>query len=139
MRADLALSRAIEIGFEMSISGQIVKEASSLGGDNYSYDKAGRLTSAQETPQGGSCTTRAYAYDVDSNRTSMTTRSPGIGGVCSNSGGTTQPYEYDPVDRLMGSGITYDIKSCIRQHCSKHSASMKHTTFEHCRGESADG
>ncbi len=98
----------LDFGLEMSINGQIVKEASTLGTDNYSYDKAGRLTSAQETPQGGSCTTRAYAYDVDSNRTSLTTRSPGIGGVCSNSGGATQGYEYDAADRLMGSGITYD-------------------------------
>jgi RHS repeat-associated protein len=98
----------LDFGLEMSINGQIVKEASSLGTDNYTYDKAGRLTSAQETPQGGSCTTRAYTYDEDSNRTSLTTRSPGIGGVCSNSGGTTQPYEYDEADRLKGTGLTYD-------------------------------
>ncbi|MGN6258866.1 MAG: RHS repeat-associated core domain-containing protein, partial [Solirubrobacterales bacterium] len=67
---------------------------------------AGRLTYADETPQGGQCTTRAYTYDADSNRKSLTTRSPGIGGVCSESGGTTQSYEYDGADRLMGP--TYD-------------------------------
>jgi RHS repeat-associated protein len=98
----------LDFGLETSINGQIVKEASSVGTDNYAYDKAGRLISAQETPQGGSCTTRVYAYDSDSNRKSLTTRSPGIGGVCSNSGGTTQGYEYDAADRLMGSGLTYD-------------------------------
>ncbi|MGN6258223.1 MAG: RHS repeat-associated core domain-containing protein, partial [Solirubrobacterales bacterium] len=67
---------------------------------------AGRLTYADETPQGGQCTTRAYTYDADSNRKSLTTRSPGIGGVCSESGGTTQSYEYDAADRLIGP--TYD-------------------------------
>jgi YD repeat-containing protein len=63
----------LDFGLETSIEGQIVKEASSLGTDNYTYDKAGRLISAQETPQGGSCTTRVYAYDADSNRKSLTT------------------------------------------------------------------
>jgi hypothetical protein len=39
---------------------------------------------------GGGCTTRVYAFDADSNRTSMTTREPGTGGVCAESGGTKQ-------------------------------------------------
>lgn len=96
----------LDFGLEMSINGQIVKETGSLGTEQYSYDKAGRLIGVQETPQGGQCTTRAYAYDADSNRLSKTTRSPGIGGVCSESGGTTQNYEYDGADRLKGP--TYD-------------------------------
>ncbi|MGE5336034.1 MAG: RHS repeat-associated core domain-containing protein, partial [Nitrososphaerota archaeon] len=69
--------------------------------------KAGRLIEARETPQGGSCTTRAYAYDADSNRTSLATHPAAIGGICSNSGGTTQSYEYDGADRLMGE-VNYD-------------------------------
>lgn len=96
----------LDFGLEMSINGQIVKESGSLGTEQYSYDKAGRLIGAQETPQGGSCTTRAYTYDADSNRTSMTTRSPGLGGACASSGGTTQNYSYDGADRLVGP--TYD-------------------------------
>jgi RHS repeat-associated protein len=96
----------LEFGVEMSINGQIVTETGTLGAHHYRYDKAGRLTYADETPQGGQCTTRAYAYDADSNRLSRTTRSPGIGGVCSESGGTTQSYEYDSADRLKGP--TYD-------------------------------
>jgi RHS repeat-associated protein len=91
---------------ERSIFGQIVTETGTFGTEHYSYDKAGRLTYADETPQGGQCTVRAYAYDTDSNRTAMTTRSPGIGGVCAQSGGTTQNYEYDGADRLKGP--TYD-------------------------------
>ncbi|MGN6585942.1 MAG: RHS repeat domain-containing protein, partial [Solirubrobacterales bacterium] len=98
----------LDFGLERSINGQILKESGSLGTDAYGYDKAGRLISAQETPQGGSCTTRAYAYDADSNRKSLTTRSPGIGGACAESGGTTKSYSYDSADRLLAEGLTYD-------------------------------
>lgn len=98
----------LDFGLERSVTGQILKETGTLGTDVYAYDKAGRLVSAQETPQGGSCTTRTYTYDADSNRKSLTTRSPGIGGVCAESGGTTQNYEYDSADRLLGSEIAYD-------------------------------
>jgi RHS repeat-associated protein len=96
----------LSFGLERAISGQILTETGTLGTDHYRYDKAGRLTYADETPQGGQCTTRAYAYDADSNRLSKTTRSPGIGGICSESGGTTQSYKYDAADRLEGP--TYD-------------------------------
>jgi RHS repeat-associated protein len=96
----------LDFGLERSVYGQILTETGTLATDRYNYDKAGRLTSAAETPQGGSCTTRAYAYDADSNRLSKTTRSPGIGGACSESGGTTQSYSYDAADRLEGP--TYD-------------------------------
>lgn len=98
----------LDFGLEESITGQILNETSNLGNDQYSYDKAGRLTEARETPQGGSCTTRLYKYDADSNRTAMTTRSPEVGGACSSSGGTTQEYSYDAADRLLGSELTYD-------------------------------
>ncbi|HEY6730898.1 MAG TPA: RHS repeat-associated core domain-containing protein, partial [Solirubrobacterales bacterium] len=87
--------------------GQIVLEDGTLGKDEYSYDKLGRLVSASETPTGGTCVTRGYTYDKDSNRTKMQT-SAGIGSACSTSGGTTQEYEYDEADRLLGSGLTYD-------------------------------
>lgn len=102
----------LDFGLERSINGQIVTEAGTLGTDHYTYDRAGRLTQAQEIPQGGSCTTRVYAFDADSNRTSLTTRTPGIGGACATSGGTTQSYEYDGADRLMGP--TYDGWGRIR-------------------------
>lgn len=98
----------LDFGLEESINGQILRETSNLGNDQYSYDKAGRLTEARETPQGGSCTTRLYKYDADSNRTAMTTRSPEIGGACAGSGGATQEYGYDAADRLLGSELTYD-------------------------------
>jgi RHS repeat-associated protein len=98
----------LDFGLEDSISGQILAETSSLDSHQYSYDKAGRLIEARETPSGGSCTTRLYKYDINSNREEMTTRSPEVGGACANSGGTTQKYKYDSADRLIDEGIAYD-------------------------------
>lgn len=93
-----------EEGLERSIFGQILTDNGNLVKDSYSYDKDGRLTEARETPAGGSCTTRAYTYDLDSNRHTMATRSPGA--TCVTSGGTQQEYHYDAADRLEGP--TYD-------------------------------
>lgn len=97
----------LDFSVERSIDGQVLLEDSSLGKDEYVYDKLGRLITARETPAGGTCTTRTYKYDKDSNREEKTT-SPGLGGACSNSGGTTQKYTYDSADRLLGEGLTYD-------------------------------
>ncbi len=98
----------LEEGEESSIYGQILSQKSLTSSQQYSYDKAGRLTLVHDTPTGGGCTTRAYAFDADSNRTSLTTRAPGAGGACVESGGTPQTYSYDAADRLTDSGIVYD-------------------------------
>jgi len=99
------------LNFEVtrSAAGRILSEAGTLGGKSFAYDAASRLTKAQETPPGGGCTTRVYAYDNNSNRTSKTTRAPGVGGVCSESGGTLQAFSYDDADRLFVPGTIYDL------------------------------
>ena len=90
-----------------SIYGQVLTDESTQGTLQYSYDKAGRLTWAKETPQGGSCTTRQYLYDSDSNRTKLTTRGPS--GKCDTSSeGSSQSYKYDAGDRLEGEELVYD-------------------------------
>jgi RHS repeat-associated protein len=99
----------LEESNERSIYGQILSQSSLSSSQQYFYDKDGRLTLVKDTPQGGSCTTRQYAYDADSNRTKLTTRAPGIGGACDTSSeGTLQSYSYDAADRLTDSGIVYD-------------------------------
>jgi RHS repeat-associated protein len=99
----------LDFDAEESIYGQILSQSGSLSSEQYAYDKAGRLTLAKQTPQGGACTTRAYTYDVDSNRKSMITRTSAVGGVCdTTSTGTTQSYSYDAGDRLLGTGVAYD-------------------------------
>jgi RHS repeat-associated protein len=102
----------LEESNERSIYGQILSQKSLASSQQYSYDKAGRLILTKDTPTGGGCTTRAYGYEgeagKDSNRTSLTTRAPGVGGACVESGGTPQTYSYDAADRLTDSGIVYD-------------------------------
>jgi RHS repeat-associated protein len=99
----------LEFGAERSIYGQVLAQTSTASSQQYSYDKAGRLTLTKDTPQGGGCTTRSYSFDADSNRTALVTRAPGIGGACDTSSeGTIQKYSYDAADRLLDTHIVYD-------------------------------
>jgi RHS repeat-associated protein len=99
----------LDFNSEESIYGQVLAQTSTLSSQQYSYDKAGRLKQALDTPQGGSCVTRSYSFDADSNRTKLITRAPGLGGACdTTSAGAVQSYSYDAGDRLLGTGLTYD-------------------------------
>ena len=92
-----------------SIHGQWLTEVSSLSTENYNYDTDGRLTEVQETPVGGKgCTTRIYGYEAETNRTSLTTRTPGSEGKCATEGGTVESHSYDEADRLADPGTEYD-------------------------------
>jgi RHS repeat-associated protein len=115
----------LEESEERSIHGQILKQKSLTSSQEYSYDKAGRLTLVHDTPTGGGCTTRAYAFDADSNRTSLTTRAPEIGGACAASGGTKQSYTYDAADRLTDAEIKYDSFGRITSLPGKYAGGSK--------------
>jgi streptogramin lyase len=92
-----------------SIHGETLKQSSTLSEEpSYTYDAAGRLTQVQETPAGEGCTTRIYAYEEDSNRTSLTTRTPGTEGKCTTEGGNTEWHTYDTANRLTDPGVTYE-------------------------------
>ncbi len=91
-----------------SIHGETLSRVNTLTGDSYAYDAAGRLTETGEEPAGKGCTLRIYAYDEDSNRTSLTTREPGSGGKCATEGGTSETHSYDAADRLDDAGLGYD-------------------------------
>jgi RHS repeat-associated protein len=101
------LERSAE-GRILAGEGKVLAEPGSQVSNLYKYDAAGRLTEAQETPaSSGLCTSRLYTFDADSNRLTKTTRPSAIkGAACPSSGGTTQKYEYDNADRLIGP--TYD-------------------------------
>ncbi|MFG2129795.1 RHS repeat-associated core domain-containing protein [Streptomyces sp. NPDC048751] len=73
----------------------------------YSYDAADRLSAVADT-QSGQCTTRAYGYDADSNRTNLTTSAPNPDGTCQTSTSTTENHTYDAADRITDAGFTYD-------------------------------
>ena len=91
-----------------SIHGAMLSQSSTLASESYKYDAAGRLTEAQETPEGEGCTVRAYAYDEESNRASSASRTPGVGGVCQTEGGTVEAHNYDESNRLADGGMAYD-------------------------------
>jgi RHS repeat-associated protein len=102
----------LDFSAERSVYGQVLSQTSLASSQQYSYDKAGRLTTVRDTPsQGGGCTTRSYSFDADSNRTALVTRTvEGLGGGCDfSSKGTVQEYKYDAADRLTTpTGIVYD-------------------------------
>jgi len=98
-----------EEGEGHSIYGQVLSDENTLGSRQYGYDKVGRLTLAEETPQGGSCATRQYVYDADSNRTEMVTRDSGTSLCDTKSEAAPQEYKYDAADRLnSGAEVVYD-------------------------------
>jgi RHS repeat-associated protein len=120
----------IEESNERSIYGQIFAQKSLASSEQYSYDKAGRLLNAQETPTEGGCTTRIYAYDQDSNRTSLTSRTPEPNGSCKTSGGSETKYQYDAADRLTGEEIAYDSFGRVTSLPGKYAGgSVLETTF----------
>jgi RHS repeat-associated protein len=114
-----------------SISGQWLRRDSTLSDQDYAYDGAGRLTLVKDTPAGQGCTTRSYAYDANSNRTSLTTRAPGAGGACDTmSAGQLQSSSYDNADRLTTSGVTYDTWGRARTIPGSHAGGdALHTTY----------
>jgi len=97
-----------------SIHSQWLSHTGPAGSQTYTYDAAGRLTKTADTPTGGTCTTRTYSYDADSNRLSSTSYGPAGDGSCPTalSGGSTTSHSYDTADRLLpanaDTGITYD-------------------------------
>jgi len=116
---DKAGSKWLDFDAERSLNGQILWQKSLTSRQEYSYDKAGRLIQTKDwnASVGGSCTTRQYVFGEpgyeelagkNSNRTKMFTRTPGVGGACTTSGGTEQKYKYAAADRLVNEGVTYD-------------------------------
>ncbi len=95
-----------------SIHGQMLTQTNTVNGetsvDNDSYDPAGRLIEAQETPAGKGCKTRIYGYDEDTNRKGLTTREPNAKGECSGGSTTSESHTYSEADRLIDPGTGYD-------------------------------
>ena len=92
---------------QQSTHGQQRNHASTLSSQTYTYDNAGRLLNTTETVD-GQCTTRVYAFNLASDRTSLATYAPAADGGCQVSTGTTVNVSYDTADRLAGNGYVYD-------------------------------
>jgi RHS repeat-associated protein len=93
----------LDFGVKESIQGQWLSQAGTLGSEEYTYDSAGRLSLAKDTPAGQACTSRQYGFDPDSNRTSLLERACGA-----TTGGTPTTYGHDSADRISEPGFVYD-------------------------------
>jgi len=96
----------LEEQVDSSIHGQWLHRTSTLSGQDYAYDQAGRLTRVDDTDIKGNepCTQRRYGYSADSNRTGQV-----AGASCADgSGGTSTSHAYDEADRLTDTGTGYD-------------------------------
>ncbi|MEO7259980.1 MAG: RHS repeat-associated core domain-containing protein [Jatrophihabitantaceae bacterium] len=85
-------------------------QTSPTSAQTFTYDPAGRLTKAEDTAA-GTCTTRSYTLDADSNRTALKSYPAGLSGGC---GTTTTPTvtttsTFDDADRITNTGYAYDI------------------------------
>ena len=105
--ADLDFAAAYSVHGQVrgDLSTSSAAGTSALG---YTYDAAGRLTRVTDDIA-GQCTTRHYAFDADSNRTSSRSVEPLSGGACDTGpGGITTSHSYDEADRLIDAGYDYD-------------------------------
>jgi RHS repeat-associated protein len=99
----------VEEHLTLDAYGRWVKEMTGDRTRTFQYDAPGRLRIVQDVPDGGNCTTRLYAYDDDSNRTSRSTYPAASGGACSTSTmPTVQSLSYDSADRINNPGFAYD-------------------------------
>ncbi|WP_327112799.1 colicin E3/pyocin S6 family cytotoxin [Streptomyces sp. NBC_01341] len=74
---------------------------------DYTYDSAGHLTQAINSSTAG-CTTRAYTFDVNSNRKSLNASSDDCDSSTVDTTTATTSYAYDSADRLVNAGYVYD-------------------------------
>lgn len=91
-----------------SIHDQIVSRTTYTGGgayQEYTYDAAGRMTKVHDA-QAGVTTHRAYAFDDNTNRTSLTTTIDDVDGGAPTV--RTANSAYDSADRLIATGTVYD-------------------------------
>ncbi|MEQ4718908.1 DNRLRE domain-containing protein [Nonomuraea sp. B19D2] len=89
--------------------GRVANRQGPGGSDqNYDYDEVGRLVKVTDS-YAGTCATRVYGFDANTNRTSLSAYPSGDDGQCSTS--TTpsvQRYDYDQADRIINAGYSYD-------------------------------
>ncbi|MFD0314866.1 DNRLRE domain-containing protein [Streptomyces flavalbus] len=92
----------------LNIHDQVVSRTTYTGGgayQEYTYDAAGRLTRTDDS-QAGVTTHRAYTFDNNTNRTSLTTTIDDLDGGTPASDTVTSTY--DSADRLIATGTVYD-------------------------------
>lgn len=88
--------------------GQTAHSQSPASAQDFMYDHGGRLTRVADTYT-GSCTTRAYGFDRQSDRTSLTTYGSASGGTCQTATPTSSKNStYDNANRITNTGYSFD-------------------------------
>jgi RHS repeat-associated protein len=89
--------------------GGIARQSSPESSQVFRYDPARRLIQTQDSSVGssGTCTTRRYTLDANSNRTQLRSF-PGSSGCTTSTTPTTLDSTVDQADRLANAGYTYD-------------------------------
>ncbi|MER5620069.1 RHS repeat-associated core domain-containing protein [Streptosporangium sp. NPDC002544] len=101
-------TRWLEFTNTPGTSNTIAQATSPLSRQDYTYDTVGRLTKVADT-YNQRCTTRAYAFTPNTNRSRLDTYAPGASGECATTGTpATVSYTYDEADRLTSPGYAYD-------------------------------
>ena len=81
-------------------------------GDHVATSTTGRgaLKKSRKRPRARGCTTRAYEYDAEGNRTKQATRKPKSTGECAGTGEgeEAREHKYDEGDRLIDEDVEYD-------------------------------
>jgi RHS repeat-associated protein len=88
--------------------GQTAKRVSTLSSQTYQQDKAGRVTTVEDTV-GERCTTRTYGFNTASDRTTSAQYGPAGDGSCqSGTPAALRSWSYDTADRVSTAGYGYD-------------------------------
>jgi RHS repeat-associated protein len=88
--------------------GQTAKRVSTLSSEVYGQDKAGRVTTVQQTV-GEQCVTRVYGLSAASDRDSVTEYGPAADGSCQTSTpASSRTWTYDTANRVTSAGYVYD-------------------------------
>jgi RHS repeat-associated protein len=89
--------------------GQVVSQSSPESSQAISYDQDARISQVNDNGD-GTCVTRVYGYDADSNRTSYISYPASATNTCSTTTTptVTETYTHDQADRLTNTGYSYD-------------------------------
>ena len=88
--------------------GEIRAQSSLESSQTLSYDAVGRVAQVADSGD-GTCVTRAYSFDLDSNRTGLSTYPANVTGTCSTSTtATSAAWAHDSADRTTNAGYVYD-------------------------------
>lgn len=93
-----------------NVTGATRRQSSPASSQAFAYDNAGRLTQTADTHD-GTCYTRVYTLDGDSNRGHYASYPASSGTTCSTSTTATvdQASSFDAADRLTNTGYSYDV------------------------------